>query len=72
VALGRENWQAADWVGKPIARALRLDPTNKAHARKISGLLKLWMANDMFVTVTGKDSKRMERTFIEVGTWATD
>jgi len=68
----RENCQAADWVGKPIARALRLDPTNKAHARKISGLLKLWMANDMFVTVTGKDSKRMERTFIEVGTWATD
>ena len=68
----RENSQAGDWVGKPIAAALRLDPTNKAHVRKITGLLKVWIETGMFVRVVGKDSKRMERTFVEVGQWATD
>jgi hypothetical protein len=68
----RENVQAGDWVGKPIARALRLDPANKAHARKIAALLKVWIENGMFVRVTGRDAKRMEKTFVEVGQWATD
>ena len=68
----RENCQAGDWVGKPIATALRLDLDNKAHAKKVAGLLKVWLANGMFVRVPGKDKKRMEKMFIEVGQWATD
>ena len=69
----REHRQASDWVGKPIAAALKLDPTNKAHSKKIAGLLKVWIENGMFVRVTGRDPKRRdERTFVEVGEWAND
>jgi hypothetical protein len=66
----RENPQAGDWVGKPIAEALKLDPANKAHKRKVLALLKRWMDNGMFKRVGGKDSKRMEKVFVEVGEWA--
>jgi hypothetical protein len=74
VAAGRwrENSQANDWVGKPIARALKLDPANKAHRTKIKGVLKIWMETGMFVCVSGLDAKRMEKTFVEVGEWASD
>lgn len=68
----RENNQASDWVGAPIAEALRIDVSTKSGKQKVSSLLKIWIANGMFVRVVGKDAKRMEKTFIEVGQWATD
>lgn len=68
----RENAQAKDWVGKAVARAMRLDPENKAHKAKIKGLLAVWIANGALVTVSGKDSNSIERTFVEVGQWAND
>jgi hypothetical protein len=69
----RESAQASDWVGKPIARALRLDSENKAHRMKVAGLLAVWIANGMFKRVEGRDPKRRDvRTFIEVGQWATE
>jgi hypothetical protein len=68
----RGNVQASDWVGKPIARALRLDPTNKANIRKITGLIKMWIETGMFVRVTGRDAKRIEKIFVEVGQLVTD
>jgi AAA domain len=68
----RESSQAKDWVGKPIAEALKLDIESKAAKAKIKGLLKIWMANGMFVVVEGKDDKRETRSFVEVGTWADD
>jgi hypothetical protein len=51
---------------------MRLDPDNRSDKRKIAGLLKVWISKGMFVRVQGKDAKRMERTFVEVGQWATD
>jgi hypothetical protein len=69
----RENSQATDWVGKPIAAALKLDASNKAHKKKISGLLKVWIKSGMFVRVERYDPKRREKhPCIEVGEWATD
>jgi len=68
----RESIQAKDWVGIPIAKALRLDINNKSHKKRISQLLKIWIQNGMFVIVNGFDEKRNKRPFIEVGNWATD
>jgi hypothetical protein len=69
----RESKLAADWVGKPIAEALGLDPGSKAHRAKVAGLLAVWMANGMFKRVEGRDPKRRDiRTFVEVGQWAND
>jgi AAA domain len=67
----RENKQAKDWVGVPIAKVLRLDPRNKASKKKLSAILKVWLANGAFVTVERKDPKRRDhRVFVEVGEWA--
>jgi len=68
----RENPQAKDWVGIAVARALGLDPTNRADKTKIAALLKTWIENGMFVVVEGLDAKREKRSFIEVGTPADD
>ena len=55
-----------------VARVLKLDPTDKAVRKKISGLMKIWISNGMFVVVTGKDRKGEDRPYIEVGEPATD
>jgi hypothetical protein len=68
----RENAQATDWVGVAVARVLKLDPKDKAARKKISGLMKIWIANKMFVVVTGKDKNGEDRPYIEVGEPATD
>jgi hypothetical protein len=67
----RENQQAGDWVGKPIAKVLKLNPDKKADKKKICMLLKVWIENGAFVRVASKDPKRRDsRTFVEVGQWA--
>jgi AAA domain len=66
----RANNQASDWVGKPIAKALKLDAYKDSDKKKIKSLLKTWMKNGMFVVVDGKDKQRHPRQFVEVGTWA--
>jgi AAA domain len=74
VAAGRwrESSQAKDWVGYPIAIAMGLDATSKAHRTKITAMLKMWMANGMFIVVEGLDAKRERRNFVEVGEPAND
>lgn len=66
----RQSPQSPQWVGRPIAKALRLDPDSKADRQRIGRLLKTWTANGMFVTVEGQDEARKTRTFVEVGTLA--
>ncbi len=68
----RENVQANDWVGKPIARVLKLDAGDKAHREKIKRLLKIWIENGMFAVVSGTNDKGRPTPFVEVGAWATD
>lgn len=68
----RANHQSKEWVGIPIARALKIDLNLKSGKAKVTSLLKTWMATGMFVEVQGHDSKRMARTFVEVGQWAND
>jgi Transposase DDE domain group 1 len=56
----------------PIAQVLGLDPTDKAHAAKIKGVIKIWLGTEMLREVEGQDEKRRKKTFIEVGKWAND
>jgi hypothetical protein len=71
----RQNPQAKDWVGYPIARALKLDlagETAKANKAKIRSLLSAWIGTGMFVVVEGEDENRKKRSFVEVGERADD
>lgn len=62
----RENVQSNDWVGRPIAKALRLDLGNKQHKAKVTGLLKIWIAAGNLTVVEGTDERRNTRKFVEV------
>ena len=74
VAAGRwrENFQARDWVGKPIAEALGLDLGKPADKAKVKRLLRAWIDKGAFIVVTGKDEKAKDRPYIEVGTSAAE
>jgi len=77
----RENDQAGNWVGKPIAHALDLDigtgrtsdltKAQKAAKAKIKTLIRVWIGTGALVTVEAKDGKSNLRKFVEVGEWAT-
>jgi hypothetical protein len=67
----RENPQAADWIGKPIAAALGIT-LDKAGTAKVKAMLKMWVANGMFVVVQDTDEKRNKRSFVRVGEAAND
>ena len=68
----RENPQAKDWVGRPVAQVLGLDITRKWDRKRISALIKTWLENEALVKVEGQDDRRKMKTFIEVGTWASE
>jgi hypothetical protein len=63
----RHNVQADDWVGKPIAGALRLDLDTTADKVKVKSLIRGWLKSGELVKVEGMDEQRKARTFIEVG-----
>ncbi len=68
----RLNVQSPDWIGIPIARALKLDTKDKAHRSKIGRMLRVWIETGMFVVVEGKDARGNLRDFVEVGKHASD
>jgi hypothetical protein len=63
----RENVQAKEWVGRPIAEVLGLDLEKPADKAKVAGLVKRWIKLGHLTVVTGQDSKGNDRPFVEVG-----
>ena len=62
----REDSQAKDWVGRPIAEALHLDPDNKTDKAKIKGALKTWINQGTFKKVSREGADRKMHPCIEV------
>ncbi len=65
----RENVQAKDWVGNPIAATLGLDLNKKAEKAKVKTLVRIWIASGALMVVQDKDKKGQMRPFIEAGQW---
>ncbi|WP_407146348.1 AAA family ATPase [Bradyrhizobium sp. ORS 86] len=63
----REDPQAKDWVGWPIAKVLGLDlHGNKADKAKVAGLIKIWITAGNLTVVKELDEKRMPRKYVQV------
>jgi hypothetical protein len=62
----KENVQARDWVGIPIAKALRLSLTSKADKAKVKGLIKIWIAAGSLIVVEEKDEHRELKKYVKV------
>ena len=70
IAKGRwkKSPRAADWVGIPIAIALKLDTGNKGDRYKITRIIEIWIESGMLKVVTDKDdTPRHDREFVEIG-----
>lgn len=66
VGTWRENVQANNWVGIPIARAMGLSLANSGDKAKVKGLVKIWIGAGHLVVVEEMDEKRMPRKFVKV------
>jgi hypothetical protein len=62
----RKNAQAGDWVGKAVAKALRLNLSDKADKAKVAGMIKVWVGRGALVEVNKQDRQRKVKTFVEV------
>jgi hypothetical protein len=73
-AVEQGDWRAdprsPEWVGFAVARALDLDA--ETSRKRISGLLKEWLANGAFEIIEKDDENRRPRKFVVVGKWATE
>jgi hypothetical protein len=62
----RLDGQATNWVGIPIAVALKLDPSDRAAKRKIKGLIKIWIQNGALRIVDMPDARRKMKPHVVV------
>lgn len=63
----RENAQAKDWVGNPIANALGLDLAEPSVRAKVKALQQSWVKDGVLKVVERKNAKRETKRFVEVG-----
>lgn len=66
----RIDVRAKDWVGNVVATVLDIDPRKRRD--KIKKIIRQWLETDMLRVVVRDDKNRIEREFVEVGTWHTD
>lgn len=66
----RENAQASNWAGQPIADVLGLNLDDKSDRQKVKSVLARWLKEGVLVKVMAPDKTRQERPMIEVGKWA--
>ena len=71
-AVEQGDWRAdarsPQWVGFAVAQALDMDA--EASRKRISKLLKEWVANEALKIVEREDDQRHPRKFVEVWRWA--
>jgi hypothetical protein len=63
----RENAQAKDWAGKPVAEALGFDLHEPSARYAVKGLIKSLIDDGTLKRVTRQDKTRRDRAFIETG-----
>jgi hypothetical protein len=71
IAKGRwkKSPRAADWVGVPIAAALKLDSGDKGDRHKISKLIETWIKSGMLKVTIDDDETRHPREWVGIGEW---
>jgi AAA domain len=65
----RTDPRSPDWVGRPLATRLGLDPDERGDRKKLNAILQVWFANGVLAVETRKDEKRRPRQFVILGNW---
>jgi hypothetical protein len=66
----REDMRAAAWVGTVVADVLGLDPHSEPVRQQVKQMVGVWLRSGALKSVMGKDERRKDRLFVEVGKWA--
>ncbi|MDI2103933.1 AAA family ATPase [Bradyrhizobium sp. Mp64] len=62
----KENVQANNWIGKPIAQAMGFDLDSKPDRAKLKGLIKAWVKAGSLEVVEELDDHRERKNFVRV------
>jgi AAA domain/RepB DNA-primase from phage plasmid len=65
----RADPRSPDWVGRPLASRLGLDPDERGDRKKLSAILRVWFTNGVLAIDTRRDEKRRPRPYVIPGNW---
>jgi hypothetical protein len=65
----RADPRSPEWVGIPLAARLKLNPNNKGDRKRISAIIRTWVANKALAIELRRDEKRRKREFVVLGPW---
>jgi hypothetical protein len=65
----RADQRSTSWAGNVVAEVLGFDLSDKGAAATVKNLIKGWLGTGALRVTKRKDTKRMDRDFIEVGQW---
>ena len=65
----RHDWRSPDWIGRPLAQRLNLDPDDDRDRKRLDAVLRVWIANGVLAIETRKDEARRDRQYIIPGQW---
>ena len=68
----RADPRSPEWFGIPLAARLKLNPNNKGDRKRISAIVRTWVANKALAIELRRDEKRRERGFVVLGPWNDD
>jgi hypothetical protein len=68
----RADPRSPEWFGIPLAARLKLNPNNKGDRKRISTIIRTWVANKTLAIELRRDEKRREREFVVLGPWNDD
>lgn len=64
--------RAENWVGNVISTVIEIDPTDDGGRKRLSKIIKQWIATDVLRVVEDTDAKSNVRKFVEVGKWISE
>ncbi|MBK9661480.1 MAG: AAA family ATPase [Chitinophagaceae bacterium] len=64
--------RSENWVGNTISTVLDINPDDDGGKKRLSKIIKQWVATDVLRVVEIEDNQRRPRKFVEVGKWITE
>ncbi len=68
----RRDPRSPDWIGRPLADRLGLDPDAPGDRKRLAALLKVWLANGVLAIERRRDTSRHEKEYVVPGDWNED
>jgi hypothetical protein len=68
----RADPRSAEWLGIPLAGRLKLNPNDKGDRKRLSAIIRTWIANKVLAVQLRRGNDRHEHEYVVPGTWPDD